>query len=55
TTLPIVLVDERLTSTMAENSLKSLDQNRKKRSENVDTVAATFILQNYLDKNLIAE
>lgn len=53
TKFPIVLVDERLTSTMADNSLKSLDQNRKKRSENIDAVAATIILQNYLDKNLI--
>lgn len=41
--------DERLTSVTANNVLLSADVSRKKRKEKVDTMAATIILQNYLD------
>ena len=47
--LPITLWDERLTSALAERSLKEKGFNRKKRSKKVDPIAACFILQRYLD------
>lgn len=47
--LPVVFWDERLTTVMAERTLISADVRRKKRKQVVDQLAATFILQNYLD------
>ena len=47
--LPVLLQDERLSSVSANNVLLEADISRKKRKEKVDTVAATIILQNYLD------
>ena len=41
--------DERLSSVSANSVLINADLSRKKRKEKVDTVAATIILQNYLD------
>ena len=41
--------DERLSSVSANNVLLKADLSRKKRKEKVDAVAATIILQNYLD------
>ncbi len=41
--------DERLTSVTANKVLLTADVSRKKRKEKVDTMAATIILQNYLD------
>jgi len=46
--ISVVLWDERLTSAQADKMLKK-DYNRKKRSQIIDPVAATIILQNYLD------
>lgn len=46
---PIHLWDERLTSKMANQVLLQADVSRKKRREHVDKVAATVILQSYLD------
>lgn len=48
--LPVHLVDERLTTVQAQNLLLSNDTSRKKRKKVVDSVAATIILQSYLDK-----
>lgn len=45
----IVTWDERLTSVQADRSLREGNLTRKKRSQHVDQVAATIILQNYLD------
>lgn len=45
----IVLWDERLTSRMAEQVLLQADYSRKRRKETVDKLAATVILQSYLD------
>lgn len=45
----IVLWDERLTTRMVTQVMISGDMNRKKRKENVDRLAATVILQSYLD------
>lgn len=47
--LEIVLWDERYTSTIANRILIEGDVSRKKRKGKVDKVAATVILQGYLD------
>jgi putative Holliday junction resolvase len=46
---PVILWDERLTSKMAESMMIQADLSRKKRKTKVDFVAATIILQSYLD------
>ena len=47
--LEIIYVDERLTTVSAENLLISADVRREKRKTVIDKVAATIILQSYLD------
>ncbi len=49
TGLPVTLWDERLTTVSAIGYLNETDIRGKKRKAVVDTVAATIILQNYLD------
>lgn len=49
--LEIILEDERLTTVAAERLLINGDVSRKKRKKVIDKVAATYILQTYLDKN----
>ncbi len=49
TGLPVVLVDERLTTVMADNTMMELGIRRENRKEYVDEIAAMFILQSYLD------
>ena len=44
----IELIDERLTSVQANNTLSFLDVNHQKRKENVDALAAQEILESYL-------
>ncbi|WP_420420842.1 Holliday junction resolvase RuvX [Simkania sp.] len=46
---PIILWDERLTSKQVERVMIEGDVKRKKRSQHVDTLSATLILQSYLD------
>ena len=48
--IPILLQDERLTTKEAENILISNHTRRKKRKQVIDSLAATIILQEYLDK-----
>jgi putative Holliday junction resolvase len=45
----VVLWDERLTSKMAESVMIQANLSRKKRKTKIDFVAATIILQSYLD------
>ena len=45
----VILVDERLTTVMAQNSLIVADVSRKKRKQVIDKMAAVQILQGYLD------
>ena len=45
----VILVDERLSTVVAENSLIFADVSRKKRKEVIDKMAAVQILQGYLD------
>lgn len=47
----IILEDERLTTVSAERILLEGDVSRKNRKKIIDKVAATYILQNYLDRN----
>jgi putative Holliday junction resolvase len=47
--IPIILWDERLTSKQVERLLIDADVKRKKRGELVDALAATCLLQNYLE------
>lgn len=45
----VVLWDERLTSKMANNMMISQNLKSKKRKKDIDKMAATIILQGYLD------
>ncbi len=49
TGLDVIMWDERLSTVAAHNAMLEADVSRKKRYEVVDQVAATVILQNYLD------
>ncbi len=49
--IPVILWDERLTSSQAERVLKEGKLSRKNRVKKVDSAAATIILQSYLDAN----
>ena len=49
-TIPIYLQDERLSTVEATNTLIQGNMSRKKRKEVIDAVAATIILQSYLDR-----
>jgi putative Holliday junction resolvase len=50
---PVHLFDERLTSVMAETMMRDTGRksSRRKRKTGIDEVAASIILQNYLDRN----
>lgn len=45
----IIYWDERLTSVQADKVMIDADLSRKKRKDNIDRMAAVFILQSYLD------
>ncbi len=47
--IKVVFWDERLTSRMASNMMKSQNLKRKKRKQDIDKMAAIIILQGYLD------
>ena len=48
--MEVVLQDERLSTVEATNYLLESDMSRKKRKKKVDSVAASIILQTYLDR-----
>src|SRR3712207_7385149 len=48
--IPVVLWDERLTTSAAEKMLISADVSRKNRKKVIDKMAAVMILQGYLDR-----
>lgn len=50
TCIPIELIDERLTTSEAENILLEADFNRRKRKEIIDGMAAAIILETYIKK-----
>ncbi len=47
--IPVTFIDERLTSMEAENILLKADVSRKKRKKAIDGMAASLILQKYLE------
>ena len=47
--IKIIMWDERLTSKMASNMMKSQNLKKKKRKQDIDKMAAAIILQGYLD------
>lgn len=49
--IPVVFWDERLSTVAAEKMLLSADVSRKKRKQVIDKMAASVILQGYLDKH----
>ena len=51
--IPVILWDERLTSSQADRMMKEDDRSRKERSKSIDTLSATLILQNYLDSKFL--
>jgi len=51
--VPIVYQDERLSTVSAEKILIESGMRREKRKEKVDSIAATIILQTYLDKKCL--
>lgn len=51
TKLEVFLEDERLTTVQANNMLITNDTSRKKRKKVIDSLAATIILQSFLDRN----
>ena len=48
--VPVELLDERLTSVISNSILIEADISRKKRKKKVDSIAAQIILQDYLNK-----
>lgn len=51
--LPVVMQDERLSTVEATHCLVASDVSRKKRKKKIDGVAASIILQTYLDKRKV--
>ena len=52
--IPVILIDERLTTIEAENILLDNDTSRKKRKKVIDSLSAQIILEAYIkmeDKN----
>src|SRR5690554_7728193 len=47
--MKVTMIDERLTSRIAEKVMIKADISRKKQKKNVDKLAAAIILQSYLD------
>lgn len=45
----VIMIDERLTTKMAHQAMLKADMSRNKRKQNVDKLAASIILQTYLD------
>ena len=48
-TIPVHLIDERLTTVQGERALLETDTSRRKRKQVIDLVAAQLILQHYLE------
>ena len=48
----VILQDERLTTVISNNIMIKADMSRKKRKKKVDSIAASLILQSYLDRRI---
>ncbi len=53
--IPVSLVDERLSTVAAERGLLEADLSREKRRKVINKMAAVFILQGYLDSRRVPE
>ena len=49
-TIPVIKIDERLTTVEAHKTMKYLNINNHKKPGNVDTIAAVYILEGYINK-----
>ncbi|HEY5260432.1 MAG TPA: Holliday junction resolvase RuvX [Rhabdochlamydiaceae bacterium] len=52
-TLPVVLLDERLTTSQVNKLMKEGEVSRKKRAKHADSLSATVLLQTFLEMNSI--
>lgn len=52
--LPVCFIDERMSTMSADKALNEANVKGKKKKEKVDSAAAAIILQNYLDREMIA-
>ena len=50
--IEVILEDERLTTVRSNNIMIKADMSRKKRKKKVDSMAASLILQSYLDRRI---
>ena len=50
--IEVILEDERLTTVISNNIMIKADISRKKRKKKVDSIAASLILQSYLDRRI---
>ncbi len=48
---PVILVDERFTTVLAQNSFRASGRNVKETRSKIDSAAAAVLLQSYLDMN----
>ncbi len=48
--ITIISVDERLTTVQAHKTMNDLNINKHKKKDIVDTIAAVYILENYINK-----
>ncbi len=55
TGLPVILWDERLTTVAADNAMEEAGLSREKKKNYVDMIAASLILQGYLDSLAFAK
>ena len=55
TGLPVHMWDERLTTVAADKAMMEAGIRRENRKEYVDMIAATLILQGYLDRRSMSE
>lgn len=55
TSIPIITADERFTTKMARRVLIEADMSREKRKDVIDSVAASYILEDYLRKIKLQE
>ena len=55
TDFPVIFWDERLSTAAVTRTLLEADTSRKRRGEVVDKMAASFILQGFLDRLHVAE
>ena len=48
--IPVIKIDERLTTVEAHKTMNYLDINKRKKKDIVDTIAAVYILETYINQ-----